>query len=430
MEGSDLADRTTTTGKKPTILTKPVVSWAFYDLANTIFSMNIVSFFLSLWIIDVKGGTDTMWAWTNSLSMLAMLFTAPLLGALSDRAGRRLPFLLASTLSCVILTAFLGLPGVFGTLILFAFANYFFQAGLVFYDALLPVVSTPDNRGRVSGFGVGIGYIGSFIGLGVGFLLREWVGYEWIFRATAILFCLFAIPVFIWVKEPKRPNRLREGRVIGGAFRQVFSTFKQVRRYRGLGRFLVGRAFYTDAANTLIVFMGVYAVQNIGYSQATTNILVMVAVAAAIVGGLIWGPVVDRIGPKRTLNLVLLTWIITLVSAAAIPVLGLPRAFFWAVSSGAGIALGGTWASDRPYMLTLSPPAKVGEFYGLYSMMGRFAAVVGPVLWAFVAEDLGWGRPASVMVLALMVIVAFWILRGVDEEPRDWTPEELGTVVS
>ncbi|MEE9473641.1 MAG: MFS transporter, partial [Acidimicrobiia bacterium] len=216
------------------------------------------------------------------------------------------------------------------------------------------------------------------------------------------------------------------GRVIGGAFRQVVSTFRQVKHYRGLGRFLVGRAFYTDAANTMIVFMGIYAIQNVGYSEAMTNILVMVAVAAAIAGGLAWGPVVDRLGPKRTLNLVLLTWIATLVSAAVIPLLHLPRVLFWGVASATGIALSGTWASDRPLMLVLSPPARVGEFYGLYSMIGRFSAVVGPVLWALVAEDLGLGRPASVLVLAVMVVVAFAVLRRVDDEPRDWTPEEMG----
>ncbi len=415
-----------TDGNRSSVLSKPVISWALYDLANTIFSMNIVSFFLSLWVIEVMGGTDKMWGWTNSLSMLAMLLTAPLLGALSDRAGRRLPFLLASTLGCVLLTSFLGVPGVLGTLILFALANYFFQAGLVFYDSLLPVVSTPENRGRVSGFGVGLGYVGSFIGLGVGFALRETLGYEWIFRATAILFLFFAIPVFIWVKEPRRPGRPEKAHYIGGAFRQVVSTFRQVKHYRGLGRFLIGRAFYTDAANTLIVFMGAYVVQNIGYSERTTNILIMVAVAAAIGGGLVWGPVVDRLGPKRTLNLVLLTWIGTLVLAAAIPILHLPRALFWGVSSAAGIALGGTWASDRPLMLVLSPPSRVGEFYGLYSMIGRFAAVLGPVLWAFVAEDLGLGRPASVLVLAMMVVVAMLVLRRVDDQPRSWTPEELG----
>ena len=161
MSGNSESRASANGGKKGSaVLSKPVISWALYDLAKTFFSMNIVSFFLSFWVIEVMGGTDKMWGWTNSISMLVMFLTAPLLGALSDRAGKRLPFLLMSTLSCVLLTSLLGVPGVLGTLILFAVANYFFQAGLVFYDSLLPVVSTPENRGRVSGFGVGLGYVG------------------------------------------------------------------------------------------------------------------------------------------------------------------------------------------------------------------------------------------------------------------------------
>ncbi len=93
----------------------------------------------------------------------------------------------------------------------------------------------------------------------------------------------------------------------------------------------------------------------------------------------------------------------------------------------AGVSLAGTWSADRPYMLVLSPPSRVGEFYGLYSMVGRFAAVIGPLVWAFVAEDLGLGREASVLVLAIMVGIAYAILRGVDDQPREWSSEELGT---
>jgi len=405
---------------------RSVLSWALYDLANTIFSMNIVSYFLSVWVIDVMGGTDTIWARVNSASMLAMLVTAPFLGAASDRYGQRLPFLGVSTAICVGLTALLGLPGLVGTIILYGFANYAFQAGLVFYDSLLPVVSTRENRGRVSGFGVALGYVGSFIGVGLGTLLLTEMDYVAVFRMTAALFLLFSIPIFVFVKEPEPKKREKEKRPFRAAVRQVVTTVRHVRKYRGLGRFLIGRAFYTDAANTLIIFLGVYTVQEIGYSETVSPILLMVGIAAAVVGGFLWGPVVDRLGPKRALELVLATWIATLLSAALIPVLGLPRVLFWGVGAAAGIALGGTWSADRPRMLILAPPARIGEFYGLYSMVGRFAAVIGPLIWAFVAEDLGLGRPASVGVLALMVVVAWVILRPVDDEERDWSEEELG----
>ncbi len=416
------------------LFSRPVLSWALFDLANTVFSMNIVSLFLGLWVVNVMGGTDTLWGRANSLSMLLVLVSAPFLGAISDQLGKRLPLLFASTVICVALTAMFGLPGLMGTLVLFVIANYGYQAGLIFYDATLPLVSTPANRGRVSGFGVGVGYVGSFIGVAVGYSLQpaetlpidaQTAGYMSIFRATAVLFAVFAIPIFLFVREPVRRRAKLGFAALGAAGRQVINTFRTVRHYRGLGRFLIGRAFYTDAANTLIVFMGIYVTNEVGFADTEVPPLLLTSIAAAVIGGFIWGRVVDRIGPKRALNRVLGCWVVTFAAAVLIPVLALPRELFWGVTALAGVSLGGTWSADRPYMLVLSPPAKVGEFYGLYGMIGRFAAVVGPLLWAFVAEDLGFGRPASVAVLLCMVIIAWWILRGVDDEPREWGPEDL-----
>ena len=135
--------------------------------------------------------------------------------------------------------------------------------------------------------------------------------------------------------------------------------------------------------------------------------------------------VVDRIGPKRTLDVVLALWVVALVGAVAVPVLGLPRAWFWPVACTAGIALGGTWTADRPYMLILAPPKRLGEFYGLYSMVGRFAAIIGPAMFGFVAETLGFGRPAAMGSLLVWIVISYIILRGVDDEERAWGPEDL-----
>lgn len=409
---------------KQRILTRPVLSWAFYDLANTIFSMNIVSLYMGLWVVNVMGGSDSMYATANSAAMLLMFVTAPLLGAVSDQSGRRLPFLLASTLLCVGFTALLGTGGLVVSLIFFVIANYFFQAGLIFYDATLPVVSTTETRGRVGGIGIGMGYIGSFIGVAIGLVLEKTYGYVTIFRVTALLFLVFAIPVFVFVREPVTARVKRAGNVVSGAMRQVVRTVQDVKKYRGLGRFLIGRVFYADAANTLIVFLGIYLTNEVRFEPGERNAVLLFSILTSAIGGFAWGTVVDRIGPKRTLNLVLFLWMLTLLSAMLIPLLDLPRRLFWIVGGIFGLSLGGTWAADRPWMLILSPPAKVGEFYGLYSMVGRFAAVVGPLMWALIADHLGMGRPAAVGGLLVMVIIAAIILRGVDDAPREWEPED------
>ena len=155
---------------KPAKLT--VVAWALYDLANTIFSMNIVSLYFSLWVVNVMHGSDSDYGNANAFSMLLMFLSAPALGALSDQAKRRMPFLVITTVVCVVFTSLLGLGGLAWSLVFFVIANYMFQAGLIFYDALLPVVSTEENRGKIGGFGIGLGYMGSFIGVGSGLSSR------------------------------------------------------------------------------------------------------------------------------------------------------------------------------------------------------------------------------------------------------------------
>ncbi len=406
-----------------------VVSWVLYDLANTVFSLSIVSLYFSLWVVDAMGGSDRLYGNANSISMALMFFTAPLLGALSDQMPRRMPFLIVSTLLCVGLTLFLGTGGLIPSLILFGLANYFFQAGFIFYDALLPEVSTEENRGRVGGIGVGVGYLGSILAILVGLLLLPENpapdDYRRVFVLTALLFLGFALPAFFFVRE--RPRRVAPVgvRSLGRAFTEIGQTVRRAGRYPGLGRFLIGRAFYADAANTLIVFMTIYVTQELGFTTDQAQFLLLATIPSAVVGGFVWGVVVDRLGPKRTLNMVLLLWLFVLALAVAIPVLGLPRELIWVAGSLAGIALGGLWTADRPYMLRLTPPRYLGQFYGLYSMVGRFAAIVGPALWGLIVTTLEWGRPAAVGSLFVLVAIAYLILRGVSDEPRVWGAEDL-----
>lgn len=394
-----------------------VLSWAMYDLANTIFSMNIVSFYFSVWVVNKMGGTDADYSFANAFSMGLMFFSAPILGALSDQISRRMPFLIFTTLTCVLFTALLGIGGLFLSIVFFIIANYMFQAGLIFYDSLLPVVSTEENRGRVGGLGIGLGYVGSFIGMGSGLLLLDKIGYVGVFRMTALLFFVFALPCFIFVREPvsDRGQRIDFGAMVRGAFQQVFKTIRHARESPGLLRFLVGRLFYTDPVNTIIVFMGIYVINEVGFTENEAQILMLVAIAAAVAGGFLWGSIVDRFQPARSLLWVLISWKIAILGAFFIAVLDLPKVLFWPVACLAGISLGGTWAADRPLMLKLAPKEYLGEFYGLYSMVGRFASVVGPLLWGLIVNTLGWGRPAAVFSLFLLLVVAYIILKPLKE---------------
>jgi UMF1 family MFS transporter len=429
------------------ILTLPSLSWALYDLANTMFSMNIVSFFFSLWVVNVMGGSDSQYGYTAALSYAIIFFLSPFLGALTDQSPRRMPFLVVSTLVCVSFTFILGTGGVGMSLAFFVVANVAYQSGLQFYDALLPEVSTEANRGRVGGLGIGLGYLGSFIGLftarwlltGVdelGTVAEQSERFALVFKVTAILFLAFALPCFLFVRERVRARRF-SAQAVPAAVRQVAQTFRGIRRFPGLGRFLIGRVFYTDAVNTVIAFMGIYVTNEVGFSTEQAIVIMLVATAFAVPGGMVWGAVADRIGPKRTLDLVLYLWMVVFVWATVVGYFKLGQLAFWPVAVLAGLGLGGTWAADRPLMLRLTPPARIGEFYGLYNMVGRFSAVTGPITWAFVAErvsiggvsfGLGLGRPAAVGALALEIVIAWWILRRVSDAPRTWGEEELSPV--
>jgi UMF1 family MFS transporter len=439
---------------------RAVAGWVLYDLANTIFSMAIVSLYFSIWLRDQVGAEQVDWVYglTTAISMTLIFLASPLLGAFTDQARRRMPFLVISTLICVVFTALLGQGGLWITLTLFIVANVAYQAGLQFYDALLPEVSTEENRGWIGGIGVGVGYFGSYIGVGAGLLLITMLKYptEVIFPVVAVLFLLFALPCFFFVKERGNPNAQPfTGESVQRAIGQMLETLRNSNRYPGLLRFLIGRVFYTDAINTVISIMGIYVINQTvraglraaeasgttgaeleavratleAQGQNDAQIILLGAITFAVLGGFVWGKVVDRIGPKRTLNIVLWTWVGIFLLAAMIGLLGLPLWVFYIVSALAGLSMGGVWTADRPYMLRLTPPSRIGEFYGLYGMVGRFSAITGPLIWALVVGgifqgDPDTGQPIGVLLLMCFVIVSYVILRPVSDEKRVWPEEE------
>jgi len=424
----------TATREKPPF--RSVASWVLYDLANVIYSMNIASLYFSLWVVNVMGGLDKDFAWATSISQALIFVAAPFLGALTDQAPRRVPFLAISTIVCVGFTALLGQGGLVVSLALFVVANVAYQAGIQFYDALLPEVTTPENVGRVGGIGIGMGYVGSFTGVTIGTLILRGVEklphavqsarYTRVFEITALLFLLFSLPAFFFIRERVRVSKRFTLASVGAAVRQVAGTVRDSGRYPGLKRFLVGRVFYTDAVNTVIVMMGVYVTNEVGFTARQVSFVLLTAIASAAVGAFAWGPVVDRVGPKRALDMVLGLWTIDFVWVALVGFLHLPGATFWPAACLAGIALGGTWVADRPYMLRLTPPGRVGEFYGLYGMVGRFSAITGPFVWGLVVDVLHLGRPTAVLTLLLGIVAGYFILRPVSDKPRVWGAEDLG----
>lgn len=423
------------------IPTRAVVSWVLYDLANTIFSMGVVSAYFSVWVRDEVGKqrADSVYGVITAISMSIIFFSSPLLGAMTDRARRRMPFLVVSTIVCVFFTALLARAGFYLTALFFVIANVAYQAGLQFYDAMLPEVSHEGNRGKISGIGVGVGYLGSYIAIGLGMDFAFGSDDKpFLFTMIAMFFLLFALPCFIFVKERGNPHprEVFSLKMLRESTGETLRTIRSGRDYPGLVRFLVGRIFYTDPINTVISIMMLYTInvaEHTGLTreqgEETGKMIMMTAITFAVIGGFVWGWLVDRWGPKRTLNYVLYLWTGVFLLAAAIGILSLPLITLYVVACSAGVALGGVWAADRPYMLRLTPPDRIGEFYGLYGMVGRFSAITGPLIWAIVTRLtinlLGLpphvGQGIGVLVLLALIAISYVILQPVSDAPREWS---------
>ena len=393
-----------------------VIAWAFYDFANTIYSLNIISVFFPAFIVSDLKLADAYYAYPMSLSLLIVALISPLMGGLSDQmGGRRMPWLIVTTLVCVVPTAVMGwLPAgalwwIIAALVL---SNIGYQAALVFYDALLPEVSTTLNWGKISGFGVGLGYVGAlFGGLFVTWIVGKDAPNQATFAPTALLFLLFSLPCFLLVRE-----RGYGGAVSGvsaprarltwrSAMSQTWRTLMDARKVPGLFIFLVANFLYSDALNTVIVAMGVYATQVIGFKSAIE--VLSPAIVAAVIGSWLFGLVTDGLTSKQSLILSLVLWVGVFVAA----IFTLDKFLFqWVIAPVAGIALGSTWTAARTMMIELSPPEKLGEFLGIYNLTGKFSAVLGPALWGtslLIISPAVYGKQLAyqIAIATLLVVV-------------------------
>ncbi|MBI3746641.1 MAG: MFS transporter [Chloroflexi bacterium] len=398
-------------------------AWALYDFANTIFSFAVVSGAIGLWLTDSGQFGEKDGNFLLSVGIVVSVglnaLVSPVLGALSDRGGQRLPFLLAFTVLCVGASAFIADVGATGGLVLFIVANFAYQASLIYYDATLKTVSRPESRGTLSGIGVAVGYLGTIaVGLAIFFLD---VPVPDRFRLSSIMFAFFAIPIFVFVKEPGERVTITGGELVR-SFGQIFETIEHARGVPGLGRFLLGRFFYSDAVNTVIVVMSVVTVHAMGMTPTVANLVLLGLTVVAVLASFGWGRLVDRWGPKRTLMAVLWSWAVGLVLGGISIGIGGPVGIAMFLAAGAilGSGLGGVQVADRVFMLRLSPPARLGEFFGLYGLVGKGSQVVGQLLYGLILllafDALGNGAyQIAVLSLLVTMLVGAWLLRPVSD---------------
>lgn len=405
-------------------LTIPAVSWAFYDFANTIFSYVVVTRYFNDWIIDQRGVED-IWVGIMSLVVaLALVVSLPLFGAVADRWGRRKPLLVAFTVLSVVATAVLGwVPTVALALVVAGVAIFGFNNALAHYDPLLARVAPPERRGRVSGLGVGLGYVGVLFVFGF-FAATGLVPAgenQRAFFPAAVLFLVFALPCFLLVREREAARSLAlDPSLARDAVADVVRTVREAVRLP-VGRFLLARFLYVDAIATVIAFMVVYARRNTSLSESELDLLLPLAVGSAVAGAFAAGALVERYGPKVVLVAILVLFATTLVVQG---VTG-STAFIWIAGPVVGISLGGVWTSDRVLMLRLSPEEKRGELFGLYALAGKLSSGIGPfVLWggtifllssATEIADKPAASRVALIVLAAATVAGILVLRPISD---------------
>lgn len=399
-------------------------AWATYDFANTIFSMNIITMYLAPWVIIDLGFEDIAYSVAYATSMAAVGLTMPVIGTAADWKRNHLGFLFYYTVACVAFTAALGVVARAGfsvfwkgtlALVIFGFANYFYIGGQTFYNSLLVKVARPGEIGRVSGLGTALGYVGAIFGLLLvwpfvkGALPALGTGRPAAFIPTAFFFLVFALPTFIWVKPSGRngnisppPEQL-----------QIRSALRRVRERPGVIKFLVGNFFLEDPVATAILFMAVYAEKVFGLRDDAKIPLFIVSTTCAVLGAAAAGHVTDRWGPKSTTVATAWGWAATFVFITLVS----HRFLFWIAGGLVGVGLGFTWTAARPFLSGLVKADEQGEFFGLYALSSRAAAIVGPLLWGGVILAAGaWpvGKyRLAVASLAVMEILAAFMLRAV-----------------
>jgi UMF1 family MFS transporter len=443
------------------------LSWALYDFANTVFSMNIATLYFSAWLVKDLGHSNTLYATVNGIASALVVVSIPLFGAISDATQKRKPWVVGFTLvACVstILIAILGQIGLpligegvtavaqsstlmspglalFAVLAAFTLANYAYQGAQPFYNAMLPELAPVDHRGRLSGLGSAFGYAGSITGVLLTFpffsgslpilgaiperaihFLRNAVpftahgGRVSTFVPTAILFLVFSLPLFLFCRDHnavhgKKRIQWRE------AFGDVRHTLKEAKRYPGTLRFILTSFLYQDAMGTIITNMALYAIYAMGFKGGSEATLFVILTIPAVFGSYGIGRLVDRFGPKRTLSWVLTGWVVLLIAMIVVPT----RGAFWIVGACIGLIYGGVATAERPLLLSLVPDVEAGRFFSLMVLSSRAAAVVGPFVWAFAVDGLtpsmgtGFAYRAGVATVAIGMILALLMLRGVPD---------------
>lgn len=419
----------------PPVTHRERVAWCFYDFANSGYTTVILTAIFNAYFVGVvakdldrfhPGSATLCWTLGMAVANALVLLSAPVLGAIADYSASKKKFLMTSTIGCVTFTALLALVGpgdIALGLGLVIVATVMFAAGENFIASFLPELATPETMGRLSSYGWAIGYVGGILTLGLCILYIQSMEASGATAAdyvpgtnliVAVIFALAALPTLLLLKERAQPNqRLSFSGYVNTGFKRVSETLHHARHYKDLFRFLGALTIYYCGINTVIVLAAVYAQQVMGFTTRDTLILILVVNVTAALGAFGFGQIQDRIGSKTSVALTLCVWVMAIVLAYAAHT----ETTFWIAANLIGIALGASQSAGRAMVGEFSPPSRSGEFFGLWGLASKLAAIIGPLTYGAVNFLFSGDHRLAILSTLLFFIVGLLVLMTVNE-PR------------
>ena len=410
---------------------KTVFVWSLYDFANSSFTTLIVTFIYAAYFTKAIAENEiigtALWARAVSLTALFVAFASPIMGAIADKSNLRKTFLVFMTYICVFgsIMLYFAMPGeVMKALTWFVIANIGFELGGVFYNAYLPEIAPENKIGRVSGYGWSFGYVGGLLCLVmamIGFVNPEtpWFGFtkeagENI-RATNILvavwFSIFSLPMILTLKTKTKENFTKSKSNILSVINELVHTFKKIKKYKQVLKFLIARMIYNDGLVTIFAFGGIYAAGTFGFSFEEIMIFGIVLNVTAGIGAFIFGFLDDKLGGKITIQITL----IALIFAGLLAIFAQSKLYFWIAGILVGIFSGPNQAASRSLMGRFTPSSKENEFYGFFAFSGKMTAFIGPLCLGILTEIFDSQR-AGVSIVVVLFILGLFLLRSVNEK--------------
>ncbi len=400
-------------------------AWAMYDWANSVFITTVVSalfppYFAEALATDASPEQATgRLALATTIALAIIAVASPLLGAIADRRPVKKRLLAGFTVLGA--GATLGLatvgPGDWMlALVLFGLGNIAANGAFVFYDALLPHVARPDELNRVSTAGYALGYFGGglFLALNAAMILAPATfglsgpsaAVSLSFALAALWWLVFALPLLRRIPEPPVSAEAAAGPWLAGAASDLLHTFRELRRFRQAALLLLAFLLYNDGIGTIYRMATAYGKEiGLGTGQLITALLIVQFVG--IPATFAFGPMADRLGPRR----VILAGLVVYGGVSVLAYFMTTALHFFLLAGLVGLVQGGTQAISRSLFASMIPRARSSEFFGLFAVFEKFAGILGPGLFALMIALFGSSRPAIFSLIGFFVVGGALLLR-------------------